>query len=302
MILYINDEQIEFTLEQEQTLYDILISLEKEFKKDNASISSIMVNNNVILHNEEGWKQISIDQIQTLHIEADHSKITTIKQIQAIIQYLTILEHTASQSLPLQDISKADLLFILATIDTIGTITPTTHTPLQELLQYLLNTTGVLSNNVDEPLHPVDNMNVLFKYLYTTLEQRIDILLQEDEQWIQINTSIENHQELFHDIPKYLEHSKEVLGINQLIISIDLFNQWLHILSTPPKQIESTQVNTWNEEHKKYTMALKTFFEELADALESSDWVTINDLIEYEISPLIQEYTHIVRKYYPSSS
>ena len=69
MKIYVNNQELNFTLENEKTCGDILNQLEIEFEKNNGTIFNIEVNGKTVKAEEiDAVSQKVIEEIETIHI------------------------------------------------------------------------------------------------------------------------------------------------------------------------------------------------------------------------------------------
>lgn len=297
MKIYINEQEIDYSLDNENMLGDLLPSLEQEIKKSGGTVLSVLLNGKSISFSSEEWKNIPIEKIDTLHLEADDIILTEITQLKLIVDYLDILEQVISnhQEVP-QALEPQDLQHILDNIDRL--CMGTTHTTLKSLLTYICASIGLF--NADTTQSISSDMNSILTQVRVIISYRIQSLMTPTKQWIYINSLIKNNLDIFHKIIEYLNSSTNFLGIQLLILYIDLLDLWINALSMVPSHItNTTDTESWLCKHKTYTQNLQKYLEELSNAIEVKDWITVSDLLEYEITPLLREYLTCVETYYP---
>lgn len=299
MILIINDTEVQYTLETEKTLFDVLHCVEQEIKNIGGNILSILIDKKSIEYSKDLWDSIPIDTIHTIQIEADYKEITQIKQLQTILEYLDIIESASNNSNYPRGIELKEIEFIVENIDILCANYISKNKPLKQLLQHAFDKIGL--NNSDT-LVPDEEAKIIFTHIRTTISQKIIILLNPENRWIEVNNLMKNAMPAFFKIIEFIYSSQETMAINQLLTSIEIFTQWLNVLALPPDITSNETIKEeWKRYHKLYTKKLHEIFVELTEAIEVKDWITVGDLVEYEIGPKTYEYIAIIEKYYPNS-
>lgn len=296
MKLYINDEWVDFTIETETILSDIIDALSEQFHKSNGHILSITLNGVLLSQSDDKWKDFSVKDIQTLHIEAESQEIAHIKMLQSILQYLDILEYAAHNQTSPQNIEKEDVVEILNNIDVICLGYKTTHTPLQIILEYIITAIGFFDKDV---LVPHSDMEKIFVFIRQCIVFRIFVLLPQKDNMQVINKHIKNIIETSYlSIVEWFVNNQDFIAMQYIIACNDIFLQWINLLHTPPEQIDDMHIAKWEALHKDNTQTLTAFFEEQMASIEVQDWITVGDLIEYEIAPRMLAFIDNMEKYY----
>lgn len=82
MKIYINDNELDFTLENEKTCGDVLNQIQIQFEKDNATIIGININGkNISVEEIDSLSQVGIEDVEIIKIiavSAEHIKETLI--------------------------------------------------------------------------------------------------------------------------------------------------------------------------------------------------------------------------------
>lgn len=302
MDIFLNDEPLEYQFEGERTFYDVIHAIEEEIAVSNAQIVSVLVNNKAIAYSEELWKQMPLTDIQSIHVEADTDDVKTIKLLKTILHYVDIIEHAMAhggQQLS-EEITSEELHYIFDHIDALCNRYSAHDKPLRSLLQYACVAAGILQS--EEDVH-IDLARVVLQHIRTVLSLRILLLLHPDNYWVKINTLIQQTIPQWTKIVEYLYKSQEHIAVQHLMNCVFLLIEWLHVLHEPPVTVtEEEQRMQWKDTHGKYNEELQDFFQELHQAIEMKDWITVSDLIEYEIVPKTQEYITIVARHYPEDT
>lgn len=301
MQLYVNNDLIDFNIEHEVTLIEVVEGLEKEFQKSSGHILSIAVNGEMISEENESWQEIPLKQIETLHIEADTQEIAHIKLLQTILEYLNVIEDACLRNTYPQGFDIDDVKQILNSIDFLCSGEKADYKPLQVLLSYIFNMIGIFNLEEKQKLETHKDLDIIFTHIRNMILFRTILLLESDTQWVSLNKHVKKIiEQSYIKIVNLFINAQEDLAIQFIISSNDAFIQWLHFLHQPPSSVKkSEQVNTWLDSHRSIHNSLTPFFEELSSAMEVEDWITVGDLIEYEISPQLLQYIETMEQFYP---
>ena len=297
MQLFINNEKIDIQLETELYLADILESLEKQIQQAGGIISAILVNNESIHFSDDTWKHIPVHTINTLHIEADSPELTRTKLIDTFLHYLYSIHSFASQKeLSLEQKQQGqhflenktliqELKQIVSHIDNI-----VFGNKIQNTLSISLQKAFSLFGLLQEPpqLQYNEQAYVLLEQSIHTIEKHKQYSVSLEKQWNETTHTILQEIEIMKNFSSII-HSNDTNTISNTIIShIESIQQWLSVIQHAPKHCKDIQ--TYNTLYTDKTQQLNSIFKELEPAIKHNDWVTVADLIEYEIAVLLEAY------------
>ncbi len=305
MQLFINGQEVSFTLENETTLEQVIESITEEVKKHNGTITSILVNDKTDIVYD-----MSLSDVKAIHVEADQEYIAFLHQCETAQKYLqTLIEcikqaqdaHVSTVDLKAYNIHKEDIEHFALHIDEFCFHVPLSQRPIKNIFLQIITVCSFFRGKLQYNEF-AENM------LYTIIdliEKQITRVRNPQEYIREINEMMIKKIPEIEKISEIINTGKEDLAINYIIVSTDLICLWIEVLTGKgySMSIEKEQEvsKEWDILHKKFVSDIQPFLVECADALEVRDWVTVGDIMEYEIAPKIKIHTNYAKNYYSSS-
>jgi len=280
----INDQPIEFTLENEKDLGDIITGIRAWLGETGYRITSIEHDGTVIdpdASSNEEWKQQSISDISKINVTV----LSPIEQygqnLHTIYQFITLLSRAlAAHNLALIGQLKDELPHIIEhldeyiggggnygkaleqLVDAAGILEGEIKPQVQKLQDFCNNLMIILSARLSELTNPFEEVKLTAQALKEVLPKlpEVSVLLQTGRDREAMNSIIE-----FTEISEKLIRLYGVLrergykGFEDMTIDEQSFSEF------------------YNE--------LNGIFRELEEAFNSRDSVLIGDLLEYEVAP-----------------
>lgn len=291
MQIRINGELIDFTLEKEKTLGDVVSELETWLHGTGFYLYSLKADKTPLpVEEREQWAETAIEDTQELtvetllHIEQIYNELqVTLNYLQEFIQALREKDGAYAQDLYKEypavrsfvsevlgksktgendHIQKIDALLQASGISS-GELADTQE--LQELVHYLDTLILLITERMREIDSPLDELTALISLLEETNNELRDVsvLLQTGKD-----------REAMLLIAKFTELSQKLLRIYTVL-----------------KQKQYIDVSTLSidgEDFETFYKQLNSFLGELHEAFTINDSVLIGDLFEYEIAPRIE--------------
>ncbi|MFW5727167.1 MAG: hypothetical protein ACOCW5_01125 [Spirochaetia bacterium] len=293
MNISINRQKIDFTLENEQNLGEVLDGIRKWLRDSEYQISSIDYDGTTVVpggDDAEKWKLKSIDRIHNLDITVLSATEQYEQNLHTLYQYLSLLHKalSAGNRELIRDL-RNELPYIVNNIDGIlgseneygrvletlvaesgineGELKPT----VQQLQSYLHNLLIILQSRLSEVAQPLTELRSTAERLRTLITQLMDVsvYLQTGKDKAAMDSIIE-----FTEISEKLIRLYRILQ-NQGITDVSL------------TQIEGQNFSSFYSE-------LNDIFHELEDAFKSRDSVLIGDLLEYEVAPRTERLMEVI--------
>ncbi len=297
MQLFINDEKIDIQLGEELYLSDVLDSIESQIQHAGGIISAILVNDKSIDFSNDAWKQIAVHSINTLHIEADAPELTRQKLFDSFLQYLYNIQSFALQKEDTEEQAKQRKIFL------------ENNTLAQELEQLISGIDMLMIENITQhsirtSLQKAFSLLGLFQSppqiqyneeACTILEQSIEHIkkyrngpFSSIQQWNEAVHSILQQADAIKQLSSIV-HSADAMTIGNTVIShIESIDKYLSVIQYPPEHCPNTQA--YDRLYSEHTQSLDTIFKELEPAIQHTDWVTVADIMEYEVAALLETY------------
>ena len=291
MQIRINDEQIDFTLEQEQALGEVVDGIQDWLSSNGFAITALRIDDtDISFASRLEWQDDAVEEITLLDITADHPTDLAYDKIAAAVQYLQlIVEDSDPHSAVVADLLKgaddvAEMIDDVLPSQQIGSSTPGIHfrdlatrtgiptdapdsSEFARFLVYISELIVVLSSRMHEIANPAAEIRAIVPVLRDSLGDigNIAVLLQtgkDAEAMAQLIKLIEILQKLMRVVQFLNEHALLDLGIIE---------------------IDGSRISD-------FAISLNGFLRELSDAMEAGDSVLIGDLLEYEIEPKLSGF------------
>ena len=284
MNISINEQKIDFTLENEQNLGEVLDGIQKWLGDSGYQISSIDYDGTTVVPGSdeaEKWKLEAIDQIHNLDITVLSATEQYGQNLHTLYQYLSLLQRalSAGNRELIQDL-KNELPYIVNNIDGIldsdneygrvletlvaesgihdGELKPT----VQQLQSYLHNLLIILQSRISEVTQPLTELRSTAESLRTLIPQLMDVSV-------------------------YLQTGKDKAAMDSIVEFTEISEKLIRLYGILQSQgiadVSNTQIE--GQDFKSFYAELNDIFRELEDAFNSRDSVLIGDLLEYEVAP-----------------
>ncbi len=284
MNISINEQKIDFTLENEQNLGEVLDGIQQWLGDSGYQISSIDCDGTTVVPGGDGaekWKLESIDNINNLDITVLSATEQYGQNLHTLYQYLSLLQRalSAGNRELIQDL-RNELPYIVSSIDGIlgseneygrvletlvaesgihdGELKPT----VQQLQSYLHNLLIILQSRLSEVAQPLTELRSTAESLRTLIPQLMDVSV-------------------------YLQTGKDKAAMDSIIEFTEISERLIRLYRILQNQgiadVSSTQIE--GQDFSSFYAELNDIFHELEDAFNSRDSVLIGDLLEYEVAP-----------------
>lgn len=297
MDLRINNEKINVELEKEEYLSELLDALELKINNSGGIITAVLVNDRSINFTGDEWKQMPINAINTLYIEADTPNIARIRLIETFISYISVLLSFNKEQLNSEEQEKKDDFFensfsvediqqIVSKVDKISLGFVPLHSPVQVSLHKAFMLTGLFET---PPVFRYSaEAGTVLEQVLLILEQRKESMRNHSRYWIDITRTVLKTLPEFQSISTHMSTTDYNAMSKTLVSYTDFFHLWLNVLRTAPASCSNKEL--WKKLYAEHSAELNAFWTELATAMENNDWVSAADTIEYELSPVIEKY------------
>ncbi len=299
MKLLINNQNVNFTLENEKNLGDVVAGINKWLKGSGFNITDLRIDDEPLnLEEKETWQGRSIDSIDTLYVNVKHITELRIANLETVLQYLNLLKKA------IQDENRA--LY--------SELVPGFPFMLESLKNnFLIETNNVESDTFpgNEILHPIpiEKITQLEEQEKSEYLKRIKII---EESLVTAIRDIENPKESLNTLTEELKKASE--GISEVSILLqtgrdreamgniikfsNLTGRLFRILSSLSSSgvVNINELKIGNKSSKEFYEELNSNLKELIEAFKTNDSVLIGDLLEYEIAPRIEMLIALARE------
>lgn len=299
MRITINEQTIDYTLEHETTLGEVVGGIEKWLDDSDLRISAVTIDDQELpLMKKEEWTSIPLEEISELDITAatpleySYNSFRTVNEyIQALIEAVNNNDSASIRELyneyePIkaflerffsgyQDRNSLQIKTLHELIHHSGVPEGTIkeEQSAQRLVQFLESISLLIIERIREIVTPVDELEGLITLLETTNEKirDVSVLLQTGKD-----------REAMTLVVQFTELSQKLLRLYSI----------LHL----KKIVDPDQLTVHDKPLEAFYQELNTFFMDLQEAFTVNDSVLIGDLFEYEISPRMEELLSCLRR------
>ena len=277
MIITINEEKIDYTLENEKTAGDIISAIREWLENSGILISEIKLDDKIAPLHETNWENTDLQNISVIALKTITLKESRIRQIETALNYFNLLVDAAD---------KNDL-------DTIGELSE----GFSDLTLLLNNIFGDLDykelaegivSELNEHGFPVTDSSVYnsgkdiiadSENFIKILESRLNEISNPGEEAVSAAGALASMADELENVAVNLQTGKEMEAMQTIILLTELMQALLRSMS-------------WSdvtEETENYVSEIFNILSELEEALKASDTVLIGDLLEYELKPKLLE-------------
>lgn len=286
MEIRINNETVDFTLEHEKVLGEVVDGVQEWLAVNGFMLTAVRRDTaDLKLGDRLEWQDDPVDEISSLEITALHPTDLAIDKLTAIIQYLELIVEDGNAHSPviadllkgIDDVSQMIDGAVLSETnggatfgsqfktlaDATGITTGEVHTDnFQEFLRYVSELVIVLRSRLRELSDPLAELKSSVPLLREALDNtgEISVFLQTGDD-----------REALGRLVRFLEISQKMLRL------IHRLNEHA-ILDLGGLDIEGAAIS-------EFTGELNGYLIELSKAIEAGDTVLTGDLLEYEIGP-----------------
>jgi len=290
----INGQPIDFTLENEKNIGDIVSGIHSWLGSSGYRITSIDFEDTSIVpdgESTEEWKKLPIDEIESLHFTILSKTEKHIQDLYTIHQYISLLKRAlAAGNLQLVEDLKEELHYITGHIDFFlgsgnnygaaldqlvnasGILEKELKPPVKRLITFCNSLLILLSSRISEITDPFSELKAGAKAL-TELVPRlseVSVLLQTGRD-----------QEAMGSVIEFTEISEKLIRLYHSIQEQGIYD---------PEELHIQELS-----FSDFYTQLNEVLRELEEAFHSRDSVLIGDLLEYEIAPRSEKLLQFIQ-------
>jgi len=277
MIITINGEKIDYTLENEKTAGDIISAIRKWLENSGILISEIKLDDKIAPLHETSWEKTDLQNISEIAVKTITLKESRIRQIETALNYFNLLADAAENGKEeiIKELSEGfnDLTLLLNNI-----FNDFDYKELAEGLISNLNEHGfpVTESSVynSEKEIIADSGNFI-----KILESRLNEISNPGKEALSAAGALASMADELENVAVNLQTGKEMEAMQTIILLTELMQALLRSLSW-------TDVT---EKTENYVSEIFNILSELEEALKANDTVLIGDLLEYELKPKLLE-------------
>ena len=307
MEIVVNNEKIDFTLENERTLGEVIAAVEAWLNKSNLVAASINLDlrdsdkqeRDLIEEPEENWSGTPIGRIERLVITARLVMEIQFSNIQTVLSYLDLLKSAVEKrdQSKIEDLlqGREDTFKSLNLIYT-SSLNPSSFQEINDLRSLLegANAETILAWPDGMRKRALDIIEVLDGMLSTRLDEMINpftVLASSIKELELASNEIK-------DVSVLLQTGQEQKAMAAIIEFADLSQRLLRVLSSleESSHISLKELKIGEERASRFFADFNGILRELIGAFDTKDTVLIGDLLEYEVAPRIELFLNFLRE------
>ncbi|MFP4113344.1 MAG: hypothetical protein ACOC2Y_04370 [Spirochaetota bacterium] len=282
MEILVNHEPLDFKLENESSVGEIVDGLAHWLSAGRFAITAIDVNaTSYALHDRESWADIQIDDVDRLAVEAlpltdvDHATLV------ALEEYFSILAECLEtrNELPLGELVR-ELPYVRAR--------------LTQFFPALASEDGETSVLLDDRLeqgkmpHPENarSLSAEVNDIRTIIRSREREYREPARELALTLGHLSATRPALIEVPVQLQTGKEQEAMQTVVTLTELLTRVVRLVPLVERSEDDADINV--EGVRRFAEELLPHLIELKDALEIQDTVLIGDLLEYEVAPRLE--------------
>lgn len=288
MDIRINDQNLDFTIEKNETLGDVVKDIEAWLDGSDLVLCSVKhEDQNLLSQPYEEWAKTPHSEVGTLNVMVKHTRELTVLNLQTILEYLDLLKQATAAG-------KGKLLGELfsgfpALVESVRKHFPNPDATLQALVALFLHA------DVEEVLGwPEEKMQQAVK-LIDLVSGNVSFRLQElQDPRAALETLSEDLKiciEEISEISILLQTGKDRQAMDTMVRFSELSQSLVRLVASvlansadPGKQVTVGGMGL-----QDFYRDLNGILTELLEAFHANDSVLIGDLMEYEVAPRLEQ-------------
>ena len=293
MVITLNSNPFDVTIENEKTLDELISGLSDWLGKSGYVITDVVQNDTELTLYEGKWGNTPLDTIEKLDIKAISESDKYISDLQTLYQYITMLHNSITTgNKTLTEDLLLELPFIKSSIDFFFGKNNKPAYETQQLEKLISNLHG--NNDNQALILLLQNITVILKNRIKEVTSPFTALLETAEKLEQLIPEIS-------DVSVMLQTGEDKKAIDSVLKFIELSENLIRIFpfirdfGYTDITKESINKESFNDFFKEFNGILK----ELVTAFDINDSILIGDLMEYEIVPKViklMEYINLIEK------
>ena len=286
MEIKINEEKINFELENEKTLGEIIQVIRNWIYSSGFVITSVFLDGQEIRIDEQSdWQNIPISDIKSLNIKINHVTELRAANLQTVSRYLGMLEKAIMAS---DKKMYSELLtgfpFMLESIGSNYLLNQDTDS-----LDKIIKTTSVANKmNLDDDKKK--EIGELIARIVKNTENALQEIQHPEEALRGIVTKLHTSSEEISEVSVLLQSGKDKQAMDYVVKFSDLTQRFFRILTAlgDAGKVQLNSIKIQGKKSSEFYHELNDILNQLLEAFHVQDSVLIGDLLEYEIAPRME--------------
>lgn len=285
--IVVNDEAIDFTLQGEKALGEIVPTLRQWLEQSDYTIAALSVDGKqVSLDGGDSWREIPINEIGTLSVEASSIVREQLEAIEPAVELLALMRRTI-EAADSQRFGEAmtEYSYLRQALPALLSYRTGEGAGTRDHFDLLLDKHGAAAGTLPEDSVAREELLRGLDSLITLLEARSRELVQPEEEFLSIARALAASLGSIEEVPVLLQTGEGGDAMRRLAGFTGLLERLVYLY---PLYLRALEQESRTGE-KPDLEELNGILEELVSALGEEDSVLVGDLVEYEVVPKVEE-------------
>jgi hypothetical protein len=282
--IFINQDEIDFTFENEKNLGDIYESIEKWLAPQGFSISEMTLNDKeLFLNKKDEWSGLSFNGSETIYFTALTLLELKTQNIETILTYSKMLQAALKEgNLTVLNELLLEYQYIESSYELL--LDDKSHT-IKNHMKKILEVNGFIPEGERTEQNVIAVLES-FIMLDAVIQGRLEELTDPFKAAKDTYDSIQALLPAMEEVSLMLQTGKDKEAMEIIIHFSELFQKLLRIYTNIPHD----KIAGHEESLKSFIKEMSGILKELAEAFSSEDSVLMGDLMEYEIMPRMENF------------
>lgn len=284
MEIRINDTVLDFTLENEKYLGEVIEQIDLWLQGSNLALTSIVFDDKELLSLPSlEWRDIPVENVKILKLAAKPGYEILATNMETILEFLSLLQKALeNHDIKLLEELQGGFSPMTESVKKHLPGNPQTESTLTELSNSI-NSISWEKTEVNKALHLIKQLAETFNKLLTEISNPVIALN---------NLALELEQCIseISDVSLLLQTGKDRKAMEAIIrfseLNESLIRVFLNLKKSRRQEIKELTIDGMSL--KEFYTELNAILKELVEAFHAQDSVLIGDLLEYEIAPRLE--------------
>lgn len=299
MDIYIMGNKIDYTIEHEKTVKDVIDSISEIVNGYGHSITELRIDGKLFSIDDPSLEKIEISEVNNLEIETASFFEISSSLVYSLIPYLkTLKKHIQENNIDFSTFEQAKSWIVEVLITSINILFQSDKkseisTKRNEIVRYFSNFSYKNLEDTNKKLELISKIDEALEMI----NEIVKVLEKISEEGnVFFDTTIDNNiselLRLIDDIPVKLQLGKdkealeEIYEFSEIFIDVvDFINSAINIYSSKDlkSKVDLSKFDTINK-----------VIESIIESISNKDYVLASDLMTYELKPLVEELRDII--------
>ena len=297
MKLFINNENIDFTLENEKLLGEVVSNVVSWLNSQGFGVESLTEGETDLMNvADKEWRDKPLESVSEVRFSVRPLAELTVEKLQTLHQYFLLLHKgIEKENLPLLKELAGDFDSIRNQLEQFFSLQKSSSGKNDiTLLESLIDESGLHEGTLKNR-DAVNQIKKLSGGFLILLEERIRELTQPAKEFKATIELLSKSIEAINEIPVLLQTGKDRDAMATVILFTELSQKLIRLypILRMSDGFDMNRKLTTGETLEEFYTDFNTILKDLNEAFTAQDSVLIGDLLEYEISPRVENLVTI---------